>query len=309
MKKIFIFFLVFFAISNLIDYFLFGGFGKYAGPIYQGQLIDAHNTFPANLPSPDVARKQLDEAGIDKIVSMGSSDEFNLYQVLPDKIIPFYRYYQESTPGKMSLPTTDFEKALQKGYLGIGEISLRHEPPDETNIPADSNEVKEIIDLAVKYDVPVNIHQNGHFDELERLLSYNPKAKIILAHAGEGISLSTFWRVKTLLDKYPNLSMDLSTLTRSYHHFDAKRLNRTDTSGLPIPVYLTKVNGEINPLWKYLLEKYADRLMIGGDDYIYGVNNLKTEADSFRVILGQINQDAAEKIAYKNILRLLEKSK
>jgi len=310
MKKVFIFFLVFFAISSLIGYFLFGGFGKYAGPVYQGSLIDAHNHPPVDPPSPDIMRKQLDDAGINKIVLFNNRKVLDLYKALTDRIIPFY-YPEKSyeTPDQLSAPLATFEEALQKGYLGIGEVSLRHEPPFETNVPADSDNVKKIIDLAVKYDIPINIHQDSHFDELERLLSYNPKAKIILAHTGEGISLSTFWRVKTLLDKYPNLSMDLSTLTRSYHHFDAKQLNRTDTSGLPIPVYLTKVNGEINPLWKYLLEKYADRLMIGGDDYIYDVDNLKTEADSFRVILGQINQDAAEKIAYKNILRLLTKSK
>jgi len=305
MKKVFVFFLGSVFVFGLIGYFLFGGFGKYAGPVYQGSLIDAHNHPPVDPPFPDVMQKQLDGARIDRIIFFSDLGILDSYKSLPDRIIPFY-YPEKSyeTPDQLPAPLATFEEALQKGYLGIGEVSLRHKPPFETNIPADSDNVKKIIDLAVKYDIPINIHQDSHFNELERLLSYNPKAKIILAHTGEGISPLTFWRVKTLLDKYPNLFMDLSTLTRSYHHALAKSQNEIDTSNWPVPVYLTKVNGEINPLWKYLLERYADRFMIGGDSYINDPNSLKIEADSFRVVLGQINKNAAEKIAYKNILYL-----
>lgn len=67
--------------------------------------------------------------------------------------------------------------------------------------------------------------------------------------------------------------------------------------------------GRINGNWKYIFEKYQDRIINGFDFWMesqYNSDNLKKNVDYWRDLLGQIDPAAAEKIAYNNVENLLE---
>ena len=63
--------------------------------------------------------------------------------------------------------------------------------------------------------------------------------------------------------------------------------------------------GTLDPAWRALLVRHADRFMLGSDTYITSrweqVVGMAGEARKF---LKQLPPDLAEKIAYKNIERL-----
>jgi predicted TIM-barrel fold metal-dependent hydrolase len=266
---------------------------QYTGPLYQGKIIDAHNHFFYGSSVSDLIKK-MDAAGLDKILIL-SGESMQLYEDYPDRIIPFYGSYE-----KNSLDTVldNAEAKLKEGYKGIGEIDLRHAPvptaASETKNPADSNSMKALVDIAAEYDVPVVVHHESNFEELENLLEYNPNAKVILAHAGTG-GMDTMFRMDRILGKYPNLYVDLSQKTSVFITGDQK----DELYWLLLP------GGKINPVWKHVLEKYPDRFFIGGDYYVEDRNSLKEGTDEFRKVLAQLDSETAEKMAYSNILSIL----
>lgn len=265
---------------------------KYNGPVYSGKIIDAHNHLFYDGKVSDVISK-MDQANLDKIVIM-TGESLPLAKQYPDRIIPFYWFYE----GSIDSLAAKAEDKLKEGYKGIGEINLRHAAvagiTAETKNPADSEIMKKLADLAAKYDVPISIHHESNFDELERLLAYNSKAKIILSHAGMG-DINVPFRMDRLLSKYPNLYADLSTRIVAFQPESEK----------DELYYLLLPDGKINPLWKHVLEKYPGRFMVGGDYYVQDRDSLKKGTDEFRKALGQLDKDTAEKIAYKNILSIL----
>ena len=266
---------------------------QYTGSVYHGTMIDAHNHFFYGSSVSSMIDK-MDDAELDKILIL-SGDSMQLYEDYPDRIIPFYGSYEEDALDDV---LANAEEKLKEGYKGIGEIDLRHAPvptaASETKNPADSAEMKAVADIAAKYNVPVTVHHESNFDELERLLDYNPDAKIILAHAGTG-GIDNIFRINRLLGEHPNLYVDLSQRTSVFMAEDQKD-----------EIYnLLLSGGQINPIWKHVLEKYPDRFMVGGDYYVEDRDSLKIGADEFKKVLGQIDNDAAEKIAYQNVLNLV----
>jgi predicted TIM-barrel fold metal-dependent hydrolase len=61
----------------------------------------------------------------------------------------------------------------------------------------------------------------------------------------------------------------------------------------------------LNSTWKDLIEEMPDRFMVGtdtktGSHYDKGINNIRSG------LLSNLNQETAEKVAYKNAQRLLD---
>jgi hypothetical protein len=67
-------------------------------------------------------------------------------------------------------------------------------------------------------------------------------------------------------------------------------------------------NGTIRDEWRQIFEKYPDRFINGFDLWTqpaYELASLKMRVDYWRNLLGQLSQDSAEKIAYKNVEDIL----
>ena len=169
----------------------------------------------------------------------------------------------------------------------IGEIHLRQASRKIDRDPT-APAFKRMLEVAAKHGLPVVVH-----DELDdraaaalgEALAGNPKAVIVLAHAGE----ATPARLEPLLTRHPNLVVDLSGM-----HFQ-----RTPS--------LASETGPLDPAWKALIEKMPDRFVMGIDVWspkLFEPAMLDRLMKWTRRILGQLSPAVAEQVAHRNAVRL-----
>jgi predicted TIM-barrel fold metal-dependent hydrolase len=270
--------------------------------LYQGIIVDAHAHFKSKAVNIEELIFFLDQADINKVVLFaGATALQNAFSKYPDRVIPFLNpFKRDSSTRKLIIPEDAPEKIeehLKSGlFKGIGEITLRLHPlpgvaPEGDNHPADSPVMLEIYDIAAKYDVSVNVHVDlEYIDELERALEHNRKTTIIWAHCGYGDPSL----IRGMMDRHSNLFADLSIIL--------------DPSKGKYSLLHRNPDGSISQEWKKLLEDYSDRLMFGTD---MGMSKERYESTSevtsyYRGLLYQLSPEAAENIAFKTILRILE---
>ena len=270
--------------------------------LYKGTMIDAHAHFRSRAVSIDELVSFVNQAHISKVVLFaGAGDLQDAYRKYPDRVIPFLRpFKRDPSTKKMMIPEDSpgvIEEQLKSGiFKGIGEITLRLHPlpgvaPEGDNNPADSPVMLEIYDIAAKYGVPVNVHVDFEYsDELERALEHNRKTIIIWAHCGYADPSL----IRRMMDSHSNLFADLSII------LDPSKGKHAQLHRNP--------DGSINQKWKIFLEDYSDRLMFGTDMGMSKERYAKTSevTDYYRGLLYQLSPEAAENIAYKTILRILE---
>lgn len=190
-------------------------------------------------------------------------------------------------------------------WQGIGEVFTRHD--DLTALihgsapRANSEAMMKVYKLAAEFDLPVLLHSNItskrernplYLEELEAALGKNPKVKFIWAHAGTSKELHRhqeeldFIRplLKELLDKYDNLTIDLSWTM--------------------IEPYLLDEKGKPRAKWLALLEQYPNRFVIGSD-VVGSFDNVGKIMHGFDPVLDALPEDAANAIAHDNFLKLL----
>jgi len=212
------------------------------------------------------------------------------------------------------------------GGAGYGEMSSLHisvMPGHEYNFqPADHPLFRRLADIAARHDVPIELHNDavvgifpaprglrhndnpgnfpGTIKSLERLLAYNPKAKISWAHGGsDPLGEMTPRLILRMMDKYANLYMSLrinsGTGRASNLVFDGRGLD-TD--------------------WSALLKRHPDRFFIGtdamfvapqipkkGPAHKFAENNDTRYEDTAR-FLSLLPDDLALKIASGNAKRI-----
>ena len=186
-------------------------------------------------------------------------------------VVPFIRQYKT----RADIPTwfkddSIYEMTLsefKRGYYrGVGEFHL-------SGSDADNEWVKKTVDFAVAN----NLYLHAHSDDtaIEILMRHNPKAQIIWAHTGFGLSES---RVAAMLAKYPKLWGELSY-----------RSGIVDGAG------------KLTPEWRSLFDKYPDRFLLGSDTWVperwasYG-----EIMAGYRAWLAQLPPKAAAQIAHGN---------
>jgi len=154
------------------------------------------------------------------------------------QVVPFIRPYRVRAdiqtwfgdPFIFDLVRDEFKRGY---YRGIGEFHL-------SGKAADTEWVKKTVDFAVEHD----LYLHAHADDIavEILMQHNPRARIIWAHTGFGLSTD---RVAEMLSKYPKLWGELSY-----------RSGIVDGSG--------KLTAE----WRTLFERFPDRFLLGSDTWI-----------------------------------------
>jgi len=153
-------------------------------------------------------------------------------------VVPFIRPYRVradiqswfSDPVIFDLVQDEFKRGY---YRGIGEFHL-------SGRSAENEWVKKTVDFAVANDLYLHAHADD--EAVEILMRHNPKARIIWAHTGFGLSTD---RVSALLAKYQKLWGELSY-----------RGGIVDGAG--------KLTAE----WRALFERYPDRFLLGSDTWI-----------------------------------------
>jgi len=271
------------------------------GAGYTGPLINAHMHGEQGIPV-ETQIAELDRAGVGKTVMLlRSTDAAAAYARYPGRIIPFLQEMRRDEGGTEVISVSGL--ALATGlYYGIGEVGLRHWQtpgsllyPTRSDIPGDNAGMKAICDTAAGRGMPVNVHLDiMYVAELERLLAYNRLCTVIWAHVGS-VPPTIAPRIvpadiKVLLARHPNLYADLACLS-------------------PLPSCqrwsLLDADGRLDPDWKDLFESYPDRFLHAVDIFIESnIQYFGPDTAYMRKVLGQLSPATAEKIAYKNILRI-----
>lgn len=226
---------------------------------------------------PERILEILDKAGITRALVSSTPDDgtLALYAKDPKRIVPILRPYR--TRDDMGTWWRDpgivpyLEERLKRGvHRGIGEF---HVHGSDIKTPV----LKRIAELAVERDIFLHAHSDDA--AVQALFEIEPRAKIIWAHAGMSSGAKA---VGAMMDRHAKLWADLS-----YRYGDVAP------------------GGTLDPEWKALLVRHADRFMLGSDTWVTSrwesVGAMATEARRF---LEQLPRDVAEKIASKNIERL-----
>jgi hypothetical protein len=201
-----------------------------------------------------------------------------LYKLDPERIVPFLRPYRGdintsnwySDTTLIPYLTSRLEMPI---YAGIGEFHL------QTVTAANSPIVRQTVKLAVERGLYLHIH--GNAEAVRAVFAYEPKVKILWAHAG---MIDPPEVVAKMLDDFENLWADTS-----YREYAISPSN----------------SGELDPKWEALLLKYADRFTIGTDTWVPSRWASYEDLIKFnRGWLKQLPRDVAEKIAYGNAMRL-----
>ncbi len=248
-------------------------------------LFDAHVHYKRAAWSPyppNVVLSLMDQNGVAMALVSSSPDEgtITLWEYAPKRIIPEMRPYNDQLGPSNWMKGAGvgdlIEKRLrQYPHEGIGEFHLHEVDPNDEPL------MKRIVKLAIEKQVPLHVHSDH--EPIEYLYNLNPELTIIWAHAGMSEPANV---VEDMMSRYPTLYADTS-----YRETD-----------------ILTISGELDPEWKRVLEKFADRFMVGSDtwnnDQWEDYDNLITLN---RKWLAHLSTDAAKKIAYQNAAQLFDR--
>jgi predicted TIM-barrel fold metal-dependent hydrolase len=263
-------------------------------------FTDAH----VHLNDPEMQLRLMKESGSRRAIVFWGRNSTNEKLVTwarenPDRFIPFasisperssYRkYWDADDTGLLDV----LEKHLKEGTVrGIGEISVAHFPG--RGFPeADYNPLhplmRGMMDLARRYDVPVNIHcEITRIREFEKLLLAYPKVTVIWAHGG----YTPYYIAQRIIAAHPNLLYELSARTWKVHPRS--------------PDYTMLKDGvEVWPRWLRLIEENSDRFLIGTDASLHDLHRERSKIEAVRSFLAQLSDEAREMVAHKNLERLM----
>lgn len=225
---------------------------------------------------PDAALKILDAAGVRRALVSSTPDDgtLRLYEKDPARVVPELRPYRSRAdmaswfrdPAVLAY----VEERLGRGvYKGLGEFHLRAED-------ARSALMARFVALAVRHGLVLHAHADA--GAVEALFALDPRARVLWAHAGMWAGPA---EVAPLLDRYPNLSVELAL--------------RTDVAP----------DGALDPEWRALFLRYPDRFMVGTDTWVTSRwEELPRYLAGVRAWLAQLPRDVAERIAFGNAERL-----
>jgi hypothetical protein len=184
-------------------------------------------------------------------------------------------------------------------WSGIGEMLLRHD--DLTaftygeNPRANHQALWPIYQFAANHDLPVLMHQNvtsvtknDHpvfLHELEEALREFPRTRFVFAHCGMSRRVNVpFYHqmVERLLEAYPQLYVDYSWIIY-------------DVAICP--------NGQPDPAWIELTEKYSDRICLGSD-LVTKFERLGPELQRYDVFLDELSETARANVCYLTAERI-----
>lgn len=190
-------------------------------------------------------------------------------------------------------------------WQGIGEIFTRHDDVTaltEGDTPRANNEaLGRVYKLAAEFDLPVMLHSNItskrernplYLEELEDALQSHRGTRFIWAHAGTSMELHRHQEkldfllevVERLLAQHPNLYIDLSWTM--------------------LEPYLLDEKGKPDAEWVALVERHADRFMLGSD-VVGRFDSLGEGMRAFAPFLDALSAQTARQVARDNFLAIL----
>jgi len=201
------------------------------------------------------------------------------------------------------------EELLREGVIGFGEMTAEHFDgfTPYQSAPPDHPLFLLLADLAAEHNVPIDLHMeavpqdmalppdlksppnaprlHANIAAFERLLSHNPRAKVIWAHLGSDFTgFRTVDLDRRLLLAHPNLYMEIKTDP------EAKGLN-----------YPIAADGKIKPEWLKLFTEFPDRFVIGSDQHYPEPKDADKRWQETILLFNQLPADVRKKIGTENI--------
>lgn len=167
-------------------------------------------------------------------------------------------------------------------------------------LPTDAPLFRELYKLSIKHKVPLPLHMQWHpesVEQLGRLLASDREGVVLLSHCGKD---SQAGEIRVFFEQHPNVLCDLGFRSPPQAAAESgKDPARTIYWG---ESFFSKPG--IKPEWAKLIEDYPDRFMVAVDD----VHRWSTYDEVIKVIrtglLAQLRPETAEKVAYKNAVRV-----
>jgi len=205
------------------------------------------------------------------------------------------------------------EAILAAGAVGFGEMSAEHFPsatPYEY-APPDHPLLLLLADIAAQHDAPITIHMeavpqdmdlpaplksppnpprlHANIAAFERLLTHNPRAKIVWAHLGwDNTGYRTPELTRRLLEAHPNLFMEI-------------KLDPVDT-GKATPL-TNGASGTLKPEWQKLFTDFQDRFVMGTDQH-YPQSSGPQRWQAAVLLFNQLPAAVRQKIGTENAIRI-----
>lgn len=224
----------------------------------------------------------MDRSGVAMALVSSTPDEgtIKLLEYAPARIVPEFRPYHGdagSSNWTKSAGMLDYIRGRLAKYPheGIGEFHVH------ALDPADRPLLRTIAGMAKARAIPVHIHSGA--EPVRLFYEFEPGLTVIWAHAGMSEPAEI---VGAMLDRYPTLYADTSY-----------RENDILTSG-----------GDIDPAWRAVILRHADRLMVGTDTWVNSQWARYEELIALnRQWLARLPREVAERIAYRNAARLFRR--
>jgi hypothetical protein len=227
--------------------------------------------------NPEAILEILAAAKVERALVSSTPDDgtLKLYEIDPQRIVPILRPYRSREDMANWYQDAEMlvyvEQRLKQGiYRGIGEFHL-----DDVR-EVDAPQIKRIVALAIERDIPLHVHSGPA--PVRALFALDARVKILWAHAGMNASPAM---IGELLERFPGLTTEVS-------------LRAADISS----------DGRLDPAWRELLLRHADKVMVGTDTWAtFRWPEYAELVEQHRRWLAQLPPDVAEKIAYRNATR------
>jgi predicted TIM-barrel fold metal-dependent hydrolase len=210
------------------------------------------------------------------------------------------------------------EAIARMAALGFGELTAEHRPsastPSYQSAPPDHPLFRALADIAASHDMPFVLHMEavakdmpfpaswrvssgqvpptlkGNIDAFERLLSYNPRARLVWAHGGwDNTGDRTPQLMRRLLAAHPNL----------YSELKIDPLN----PGLNSPLE-GGATGKLKPDWLTLFQEFPDRFVVGSDQHYPMPENQPQRWQAAITMFNQLPADLRRQIGVDNVARI-----
>ena len=200
-----------------------------------------------------------------------------LFRHMPERVVPNLRPYRDGadiTSWSANQEVFDYvsERLTSGIYRGVGEFHL-FDP-----LEARSRQVRGLVRLAVEKDLWLQVHSGA--GPVKALYAIDPRVKILWAHLGMTEPADV---VMEMMDTYPEMLTETS-------------FRGGEIGGGP---------DGIDPAWRDVMIKHADRIMIGSDTYVtprWG--DYASLVEEHRAWLSRLPDEVARKIAYGNAVRV-----
>lgn len=301
--------------------------------VYQGPIIDAMAQTDSQI-SLEYIKDILDSNNITHMALFGRQQNPNdstqhvidIAEALGDKIIlgSVKRFDQQDDLTPQFVKET-VDSILKGPCHYVGEIMFAHADkyPSEVGnevtlrgeryVNAIAPNVLSLMDQLDGKDIPVFVHwEIYHWDRdwpvISELFASYPDIKFIWPHAGYGKAVYA----NEVLNKHKNVYVTLSKrdlfhLKRKWRTFKGEDLGGYSMANVEWQDFLgssmLEPSGEIYHQWLHLIQRYPDKFMFATD--CHKVPRWKSYSkiiSLWREILGQLPDDLAEMIAYKNAM-------